>query len=159
MNADGATNTWGTELLARVRRGPIVAMVTHGFTHSTELDLNEGRREDVPLTPSHAASFNIAWESENVGRAGFELYFTGEQPLDENPYRERGKRYVLFGGLFERRIGRVRVFVNVENLADIRQTKYEPLIRPFPLPDGRWTVEAWAPLDGRVWNGGIRVAF
>ena len=48
---------------------------------------------------------------------------------------------------------------NVENLADIRQTKYDPLIRPFPLPDVRWTVEAWAPLDGRVLNAGIRVSF
>jgi outer membrane receptor for ferrienterochelin and colicins len=159
FNARAPTNTWGTEFLARFRRGPIVAMVTHAFTHSSEFDLNEGRRDDVPLTPAHAGSFNIAWESEDIGRAGFELYFTGQQPLDENPYRDRGKRYVLFGGLFERRVGPVRVFVNVENLADIRQTKYEPLIRPFPLPDGRWTVEAWAPLDGRVWNGGIRVSF
>jgi iron complex outermembrane receptor protein len=159
VNADAPTNTWGTELLARYRRGPIVAMVTHAFTQSTEFDVNDGRREDVPLTPPHAASFNIAWEDEDVGRAGFELYYTGEQPLDDNPYRDRGKRYVLFGGLFERRIGPVRAFVNVENLADIRQTKYDPLIRPVPLPDGRWTVEAWAPLDGRVWNGGIRVAF
>jgi iron complex outermembrane receptor protein len=159
LNADEPTNTWGTELLARYRLGPIALMVTHGFTHSTEFDLNEGRREDVPLTPLNAASFNIVWENEDIGRAGFELYFTGEQPLDENPYRERGKRYVLFGGLFERRIGPVRAFVNVENLADIRQTKYEPLIRPMPLPDGRWTVEAWAPLDGRVWNGGLRISF
>jgi hypothetical protein len=25
--------------------------------------------------------------------------------------------------------------------------------------DGRWTVDAWAPLDGRVVNGGVRVQF
>ena len=25
--------------------------------------------------------------------------------------------------------------------------------------DGRWTVDAWAPLDGRTWNGGLRLAF
>jgi outer membrane receptor for ferrienterochelin and colicins len=65
----------------------------------------------------------------------------------------------LFGGLFERRVGKVRMFVNVENLADVRQTKDDPLIRPVRLPDGRWTVDAWAPLDGRTWNGGVRVAF
>jgi outer membrane receptor for ferrienterochelin and colicins len=159
VNSPDATNTWGTELLARVRKGPISAMVTHGFTHSTEFDVNEGRRADVPLTPPHAGSFNLVWEDESIGRAGFELYYTGEQPLDDNPYRERGKRYVLFGGLFERRVGRMRLFVNVENLADVRQTKFEPLIRPTPLPDGRWTVDAWAPLDGRVWNAGVRVAF
>ena len=26
-------------------------------------------------------------------------------------------------------------------------------------PDGRWTVDAWAPLEGRVVNGGVRVRF
>jgi hypothetical protein len=30
---------------------------------------------------------------------------------------------------------------------------------PAEVPDGRWTVGAWAPLDGRVWNGGVRVAW
>jgi outer membrane receptor for ferrienterochelin and colicins len=25
--------------------------------------------------------------------------------------------------------------------------------------DRRWTVDAWAPLDGRVFNGGLRVSF
>jgi len=104
-------------------------------------------------------SFNVMYEGAAWGRAGFEAYYTGRQPLEDNPYRATSRSYVLFGGLFERRVGRVRLFINVENLADIRQTKYDPLIRPTRLPDGRWTVEAWAPLDGRVWNGGVRVAF
>ena len=30
---------------------------------------------------------------------------------------------------------------------------------PAARRDGRWTVDAWAPLDGRVINGGLRVAF
>ena len=66
---------------------------------------------------------------------------------------------MLFGGLVERRIGRLRVFLNVENLADVRQTKDAPLVLPRRRADGRWTVDAWAPLDGRTWNGGVRVAF
>jgi iron complex outermembrane receptor protein len=49
--------------------------------------------------------------------------------------------------------------VNVENLADVRQTRYAPLVLPARRPDGRWTVDAWAPLDGRVVNGGVRVTF
>ena len=53
----------------------------------------------------------------------------------------------------------LRLFLNVENLADVRQTKDAPLVLPQRRPDGRWTVDAWAPLDGRTWNGGIRVAF
>ena len=158
LNAPEATRTWGTELVARYRRGELILMATHTFTHSTEFDFVTTARRDVPLTPGHAASLNAMIEGDTWGRAGVEAYFTGRQPLDDNPYRE-GRRYVLFGGLFERRVGRARFFVNVENLADIRQTKYDPLLRPTRLPDGRWTVEAWGPLDGRVWNGGVRVSF
>jgi outer membrane receptor for ferrienterochelin and colicins len=158
-NAPEPVRTWGTELLLQYRRGSLVTRATHAYTRSTELDLDTGRRREVPLTPRHAASFNTMWEGDEWGRLGFEAYFTGRQTLDDNPYRDVSRRYVLFGGLFERRLGRARLFVNVENLAGIRQTRYDPLIRPAPLLDGRWTVEAWAPLDGRVWNGGARVSF
>ena len=53
----------------------------------------------------------------------------------------------------------MRLFLNAENLLDVRQTKDDPLIAAGAARDGRWTVDAWAPLDGRVINGGVRVAF
>ena len=157
-NAPDPTRSWGTELIVRYRRGELVTMATHAWTRSTEFDFDTGDRRNVPLTPRHTGSFNVMWEGEAWGRAGVEAYYTGRQALADNPYRTTSRKYVLFGGLFERRVGRARFFVNVENLADIRQTKYDPLIRPVRLPDGRWTVDAWAPLDGRVWNGGVRLS-
>jgi outer membrane receptor protein involved in Fe transport len=57
------------------------------------------------------------------------------------------------------RIGRVRLFVNAENLTNVRRSRWDPLLRPDRAADGRWTVDAWAPLDGRVLNGGLRLAF
>jgi outer membrane receptor for ferrienterochelin and colicins len=66
--------------------------------------------------------------------------------------------YVLFA-LLERRFGRIRLFVNAENLGGIRQTEWDPLVRPSQAVDGRWTVDAWAPLDCRVINGGVRFTF
>lgn len=157
VNATSPTRTWGTEFSARYRRGSLIVMATHGFTRATEQDVEDGTRREVPLTPRHAASFNVMWEGAAWGRAGVEAYYTGRQALDDHPTRTVSARYVLFGGLFERRIGRARLFVNVENLANVRQTTYDPLVRSVRLPDGRWTVDAWAPLDGRVWNGGLRV--
>jgi outer membrane receptor for ferrienterochelin and colicins len=158
FNAPEPTRTAGTELLVRYRRGRLGLTATHAFTRATELDLDAGDRREVPLTPRHAASFNAAWESA-WGRAGIEAYYTGRQALDDDPYRETGRGYLLFGGLVERRFGRLRLFLNVENLADVRQTRDAPLVRPARHVDGRWTVDAWAPLDGRVWNGGLRVSF
>jgi len=160
VNAALAVHTWGTELLARYRRGGLMLLVTHSYTSSSEEDPEApGARRDVPLTPRHVASFNAIWEDERRGRIGIEAYYTGRQPTDENPYRTQGAAYVLVGALAEKRLGPVRVFLNLENLGNVRQTRFDPLLLPARAADGRWTVDAWAPLDGFVANGGVRVAF
>lgn len=159
LNAPENTRTSGTELLLRYRREGFVALATHAWTRSTEFDADERVRQAVPLTPDHAASLNAIWEGDDWGRFGIEMYFIGKQQLDENPYRRASRPHLLIGALGERRFGGLRVFINAENLLDVRQTTYDPLALPSPRPDGRWTVDAWAPLEGRVINGGVRVAF
>ncbi|HLM66912.1 MAG TPA: hypothetical protein VK358_05250, partial [Longimicrobium sp.] len=90
-------------------------------------------------------------------RIGVEVYFTGRQSLDDNTYRTESRPYVVLGLLAERRIGRARVFINAENLADARQTRWQPLVLPARSPELRWTTDAWAPLEGRVINAGVRL--
>ena len=81
---------------------------------------------------------------------GFEWYYTGSQRLEDNPYRETSESYSIVGVLVERRVGPLRLFVNGENLTDTRQSRWaDPFLRPERAADGRWTVDAWAPLDGR----------
>ena len=92
-------------------------------------------------------------------RVGFEVFYTGRQALEDNPYRSRGFPHVLFGGLIDRAVGKSRVYVNVENLGDVRQTRENPLLRPVRGADGTWTVDAWAPLEGRTLNAGVRWRF
>jgi outer membrane receptor for ferrienterochelin and colicins len=159
VNAAGPTRTAGSELLARFRGGDFGLVLTHTFVHSTEIDRELGNRQFVPLTPKHTAGIVGTWEKEGRGRIGIEMFYTGLQRLDDNPYRRESVPYWLFGMLVERRFGRLRVFINAENLANVRQTKYNPLLRPQRNFDGRWTVDEWAPLDGRVINGGIRLGF
>jgi outer membrane receptor for ferrienterochelin and colicins len=159
VNASGRTTTWGSELLGRYRSGPFLAIATYAFVRSRELDEESGLRREVPLTPRHYATTDLMFESEDWGRAGIELYYVGRQELDDNPYRTNGVGQFIVGALVEKRFERFRLFVNSENLSDVRQTRYDPLVRPERHPDGRWTVDAWAPLDGRVINGGIRVFF
>jgi iron complex outermembrane receptor protein len=159
VNATSSTPTVGTELIARYRVPGFAAMLTHGWTRSREEDPDAGGMRDVPLTPSHAASLNVMWEGEEWGRVGIETYYIGRQSLDENPWRATSRPHLLVGALGERRLGRVRLFLNLENVGNVRQTRWDPLVRPARLPDGRWTVDAWAPLDGFVANGGVRLAF
>jgi len=159
VNAGGPTRTAGSELLARIRGAGFTVLASHTFIHSTEIDLEEGTRRTVPLTPRHTAGMDFMWEKEGRGRVGFEVYYTGRQKLDDDPYRDGSAPYWIFGLLLERRFGPLRLFLNGENLTNVRQTTYNPLVRPQQHFDGRWTVEAWAPIDGRVINGGFRFRF
>ena len=156
-NLDEATTNTGVELLATLRRAPYALTGTYTYVAARELD--HGSRRDAPLTPRHSAGIVGMWEREDAGRVGIEFYYTGVQRLDENPYAGTSHPYTIIGVLAERQFGRIRLFVNGENLTDVRQTDWEPLIRPTRAPDGRWTVDAWAPLEGRTINGGIRFAF
>jgi iron complex outermembrane receptor protein len=85
--------------------------------------------------------------------------YTGEQRLEANPYRTRSESYVVVNLFGEYQIGRWRLFLDADNLTDVRQTDWDPLVRPTRDVDGRWTVDAWAPLRGRVINAGLRIVF
>lgn len=99
------------------------------------------------------------WEEHDRGKIGVEAFYTGPQELDDNPYRTQGRPYVLLGLMGELVVGKAHLFINFENLLDVRQTKYNPLTLPRRAADGRWAVNEWAPLDGRVINGGLRFQF
>jgi iron complex outermembrane receptor protein len=154
--ADPVTNA-GLELLGTVRHEPWSLTASYAYVRTREV--TGGLVRDVALTPRHSAGVVGMWEEENAGRVGVEVYFTGAQRLDENPFRTTSEPYVVVGVLAERRFGRIRLFVNGENLTGVRQTSWDPLLRPARAADGRWTVDAWAPLDGRNINGGVRVSF
>ena len=148
-NLAGPTTNSGVELLGTLRLRPYSATATYTYVRSRE-----------PLTPRHSAGIVGMWEREHAGRAGVELYVTGAQRLDENPFRTTSRPYVILGLLAERQVGpHLSLFVNGENLTGVRQTRWDPLVRPARAPDGRWTVDAWAPLEGRNINGGTRFRF
>ena len=111
----------------------------------------------MPLTPRHSAGLVAMWEDHDRGRVGLELYYTGEQTLEGNPYRTTSEPYLHIGLLGEIVVGRFRFFLNLENLLDVRQTKEDPLLLPVRSPVGLWTVDAWAPLEGFIANAGFRV--
>ena len=155
VNLAQPTHNAGLEFLGTLRKAPFSATLSYTYVHSRQFEF--GERVDTPLTPRHSFGLVGMWEKEKVGRIGVESYYTGHQRLEENPYRAESKAYVLFGFLAEHTFGRFRLFVNVENLTNVHQTRWDPLLRPDRGIDGRWTVDAWAPLDGRVLNGGLRL--
>jgi iron complex outermembrane receptor protein len=161
VNADGPSRTRGSELIGRFHTDApeLDVILTHMYLWSTEEDPDfPSRRREVPLNPRHTGSLDVLGEVGPI-RVGFEVFISGRQSIEENPYRTRGGAYVLWGSLVDWRIGRFRLFVNGENLSDVRQTSLEPLVRRTRASDGRWTVDVWRPLEGRTINAGIRVRF
>ncbi|HEY0104330.1 MAG TPA: TonB-dependent receptor [Brevundimonas sp.] len=159
VNVDGVTRTRGAEALARWKQGPWVFTGSYLYVDASEPDDFGIGRRNVPLTPRHSAGFVAMWEEHDRGRIGFEAYYTGKQPLEDNPYRTEGDAYLELGLLGEVVLGRYRLFLNLENLLDIRQTRDDPLTRPQRAADGSWTVDGWAPLEGFTANAGIRIKF
>jgi len=153
---ESTTNT-GSEILATWRRSSLSVTGTYAYVRSRELD--GAAFADVPLTPRHSFGLVGVWEREGAGRAGLEFYYTGQQRLEANPYRDTSEPYAVMGVLLERVFGPIRIFVNGENLTNVRQSSFDPLVRPTVGADGRWAVDSWSPLDGRNVNGGIRLRF
>jgi outer membrane receptor for ferrienterochelin and colicins len=156
-NQPFASTTNGVELLATWRREPVLVNAVYGYIHAREYE--NTAFEDVPLTPRHSFTVLGGIEDDDFGRFILEWFYTGRQRLEANPFRDESVPFTTIGLMVEKVFGKVRLFVNAEDVNNVRQTQYDPLVRPVQGPDGRWTVDAWAPLDGRNINGGIRVKF
>lgn len=159
VNVDGVTRSRGLEMTVRYRWDEITVSGNYVYVDATEPDPAGSGRRPVPLTPQHTGGIDLMWERPGQSRVGFEAYYTGGQDLDDNPYRSRGKPYVELGLFGELTFDNVSVFVNAENLLNVRQSDDDPLYLPQRAADGRWTVDAWKPLDGLMVNAGIRFRF
>ena len=157
INAAGPTRTRGAEVVARYRWNDF--SITGNYVHvdASEPGPQDGARRTVPRVPGDTAGLVAMWEAHGKGRIGLEAYHIGRQTLDDNPFRDVSKPYIELGALAEVVIGRVRLFINAENILNVRQTKFDRLVRPARAADGRWTVDVWAPTEGFVLNGGIRL--
>ena len=158
-NAPGPTRTVGGEAFALIGRDPMVLTLFYARVRSTELDLDTGRRRDVPLLPRETALVDLAWDAvEETGTFfAFEAAYVGRQAVEDDPYASTGRPFATIEILLSQRVGPVNLFVNGENLLDVRQTRWQPLVRPTPGRGGRWTTDEWAPLEGRVLTLGARL--
>ena len=162
VNATSPTRTSGAQLFARYHAGPYRVTGFYDFQRATEEDVERGvpaQRREVPLTPRHVAGLVGLWETEDDAGLSVEAFYTGRQALADNPYRTESRPYLLVGALARMRVGKAVLYVNGENLGNVRQTHVDPLLRRTPGIGGRWTTDAWAPLDGAVVNAGVRLGF
>lgn len=154
FNAPAPRRAPGAEVLAHYVVGPLQAIGSWSYINATEVLLS-GERQAVPEVPRHSGELGAILENQR-GRVGLEVGYTGRQALEDDPYRSVSEPYFELNALGEVRVGSVSIFLNAINLTDVRQTHFDPLVRPFPGLGGNPITEVWAPLSGRTFNLGFR---
>jgi iron complex outermembrane receptor protein len=157
QNSTGPTRVGGVEGAAIWRfGGDNKFLLTYGYARGSRFDEQRGLREPVPLLNRHRVGADLMLEKPGVYRVGVEGIYHDLQWLDDNPYRTNSKPYIYAMAIAMRQFGPVELVANFENLLDVRQTEYDPLLRRSPGVGGRWTTDVWAPLEGFMANVALR---
>ena len=108
----------------------------------------------LPFVARHRLVLTTTYEEEKSFRVGLEGFYNGPQYLGEGTRQGRG--YWLLGALAEKIFApHFSVVVNVENLLDVRQTRFEAVVTgPATSPTFR---PLYAPLDGIVANIALKI--
>jgi iron complex outermembrane receptor protein len=150
INANGYTQSYGGETFFKFGFYDFVLFVGYTYTHAT--NIFNGKETALQLTPMHSLKGDLLYALPGKWRIGVDYEYKSGQILS-NSYRT--PEYWTFGAVVEYTLKNFTLFGNVENFTDIRQTKYESL-RSAPYNTPQFT-QVWAPLDGIVVNGGIKV--
>jgi outer membrane receptor for ferrienterochelin and colicins len=104
------------------------------------------------LTPKHRINAVLMYEAEEKWKMGLEAYYFSKQQLSDGT---TGRSYWITGFMAEKLWPKFSVYINFENFLDARQTKFGSIYTGSisnPL-----FKDIYAPLDGFVINGGIKL--
>jgi iron complex outermembrane receptor protein len=127
------------------------------FIGYTLADVNQhynGIMSKYPLVARHRLNNVLMYEIEDKLKIGFEAYYNGPQLLNDGA---NGKSYWITGLMIEKLWEKFSLFINFENFSDTRQTKFDS-IYTGTIQDPVFR-DIYAPLEGFVINGGIKLKF
>jgi outer membrane receptor for ferrienterochelin and colicins len=123
-----------------------------GYTYTNAKVHDNGLIYNNPLTPKHRFNAALVYEIEDKWRIGSEIYYFSKQNLTDGSL---GKDYWLTGLVAEKFWKKLSLYINFENFGDVRQTKFESIYTgSITNPVFK---DIYAPLDGFVVNGGIKL--
>jgi len=144
-NAKGTILSKGLNTNIRLSLDELVLYIDYTYLDATKTYDNNNQLE---LTPQNRLTTTLAYEDEEEGwKAGLEAFYYGNQ------YLENGNKtpdYWLLGASVQKRFGHFTIAINVENILNVRQTRYENIVSGSinnPVFN-----EIYAPLDGIVGN-------
>jgi iron complex outermembrane receptor protein len=123
-----------------------------GYTFTNACLHQGGLKVESPLTPKHRVNTVLMYEVEERWKLGLEAYYYSPQKLSDG---RTGRDYWLCGFMAEKLWEQFSVYINFENLLDARQTRFDTIYTgSLTNPQFR---DIYAPLDGFVVNGGIKL--
>ncbi|HLF47503.1 MAG TPA: TonB-dependent receptor [Chitinophagaceae bacterium] len=149
-NANGHFDSRGME--TNIKLGYCDFKLFIGYTN-TKAYMHEGNIEtENYLTSRHRLNSVLLYEVEEKWKVGLEAYYFSKQQLSDNT---TGRAYWITGFMVEKLWEKISLYINFENFTDTRQTKFDSIYTgSISNPVFK---DIYAPLDGFVVNGGIKL--
>ncbi len=149
-NLEGFVTSLGTETNFKFTYDDIMLFI--GYTYTNTRQHHNNFVEQLPLNARHRINSVLMFEEDDSFRIGLEAHYFNPQRLTDGT---TGKSYVSVGVMGEKIWESFSLFINFENIFDARQTRFDTIYTGARAnPQFR---DIYAPLDGRIINGGIKV--
>lgn len=123
-----------------------------GYTFADVTQHTGSTINTYPLVSKNRLNNVLMYEIDKKLKIGLEGYYYSPQKLND---RATGKSYWIAGLMAERSWKMFSLFINFENLTNTRQTRFDTIYTgSITNPVFR---DIYAPLDGFVVNGGIKI--
>lgn len=123
-----------------------------GYTYADVNQQTGKTTTPYPLVSKHRLNNVLVYEIEGKLKVGVEAYYSSPQTLNDGL---TGKGYWTAGIMAEKIWKSFSIFINLENISDARQTRFDTIYTgSITNPVFR---DIYAPLDGFVVNGGIKI--
>lgn len=149
---NGFLDTRGAETNIKLTYGHFKLFVGHTLADVKEH--YDGDTTTLPLVSRHRLNNVLIYEIEEKLRIGLEAYYFSPQRLNDD---RTGRKYWILGLMTEKMWEDFSVFLNFENFLDTRQTKFEKIFTGS-ITNPTFN-DIYAPVDGFVLNGGLKLRF
>ena len=147
---EGHIDSRGMETNIKVGYSDFKLFLGYTFTLA-QLHQGNTKKENF-LTPKHRLNSVLMYEVHEKWKLGLEGYYFSKQQLSDGT---NGKPYWITGFMAEKLWRKFSLYINFENFLDTRQTRYGSIYTgSINSPVFK---DIYAPLDGFVINGGLKL--
>lgn len=148
-NGKFEVNSYGSDTYIRLRYDELELYL--GYNHTESFQQYNTFYYNMPFNPKDKFSTTLAYEIEGKWRAGFEAAYNANQYIYNN---KKVNDFWFLAAMLEWKFKRGSMVLNCENLLDMRQSKFEPIVEgttqsPVFKP-------VWTSLEGRVLNLSVK---